>query len=316
MKRRDFLSSAAIGTGVLVSGQIPSTFAQETKTKPKKTFSTDPVALVPLTDKIMCSRLGFGCGMRGSNRQSDITRMDRTKALELLRFAYDKGIRMFDLADLYGSHDVVSEAMEGKPRDSYVFSSKIWVHGGGIPERERPDADIVVKRFLKECKTDYLDVVQLHCMMNDKWAEQFEKQLEILDKLKKEGLIRAHGVSCHSPNAIELAAKTPWTDVIHARINCEGVNMEGPGDAQAKIAENVKLMNDAHNAGIGVIAMKVIGEGKFADSLDLRRKSVKFVVDLECVDVMIAAFDEKEHITEFVENVELALKSMEASTKA
>ena len=310
MKRRDFLSSAAIGTGALVSGRIPDAFAQEIKTKPKRTFSTDPVALVPLTDKITCSRLGFGCGMRGSNRESNITRMEKSKALEILRYAYDKGIRFFDMADLYGAHGVVTEAMEGKPRDSYTLSSKIWVHGGGIPEKERPDADIVVKRFLKECKTDYLDIVQLHCMMNDKWAEQFGKQLEILDKLKKEGLIRAHGVSCHSPNSIELAAKTPWTDVIHARINSEGVNMEGPSNGQEKVDYNVKLMTDAHNAGIGVIAMKVLGEGKFGDSLEQRRKSVKFVADLECVDVMIAAFDEKEYVTEFVENVELALKEL------
>ena len=303
MKRRQFLGSAVLGTGVLLSGELSSVALEGKKVKPVKPVSTDPVALVPLTPDIWCSRIGFGSGMRGSNRESNLTRMDRSKALDLLRFAYDHGVRMFDMADLYGTHDVITEALAGKPRDSYVLSSKIWSHNGGLPEKDRPTADIVVKRFLKECKTDYLDVVQLHCMMNDKWTNELGGQMEILEKLKQEGLIRAHGVSCHANSALKLASETPWTDVVHVRINSEGVNMEG------EVQGVVDLVKKVHDAGIGTIAMKVIGEGKFANDAELRRKSAKFVTQLDCIDVIIVGFDEREHITELLTNVEAALKS-------
>ncbi len=302
MKRRQFLGTAALGTGVLLTGQIPADAAEPKKIKPAKPKSTDPVALVPLTPTVWSSRIGFGCGMRGYNRSSNLTRMDRTKAIDLLQFAYDRGIRMFDMADLYGAHPVVAEAMKGKPRDSYVLSSKIWEHKGGLNEEDRPGADVVVKRFLQECKTDYLDIVQIHCMMNDQWTSEHSGQMEILEKLKQQGLIRAHGVSCHANSALKLAAETPWTDVVHVRINPEGVNMEGSVD------EVVDLTRKVHEAGIGTIAMKVIGEGKFADNPELRKKSAKFVTNLDCIDMMIVGFDEREHITEILANVEAALK--------
>ena len=42
--------------------------------------------------------------------------------------------------------------------------TKIWWNHGGIPEPERPAADVVVARFLKELKTDYIDLLLLHCV--------------------------------------------------------------------------------------------------------------------------------------------------------
>jgi len=302
LKRRQFLGTTALGTGALLAGQLPLNAAETQKSKPAKPKSTDPVALVPLTPTIWCSRIGFGSGMRGGNRTSNMTRMDRNKALDLIRFAYDCGVRMYDMADLYGTNPIVTEALQGKPRDSYVLVTKIWGHPSGLPENDRPPADIVVKRFLQECQTDYLDVVQLHCMMNDQWTSEYGGQMEILEKLKQQGLIRAHGVSCHANSALKLAAETPWTDVVHVRINSEGVNMEGT------VEEVVELTQEMHNAGIGTIAMKVIGEGKFADNLELRKKSARFVTNLDCIDTMIVGFEERQHITEFLENVEAALK--------
>jgi len=302
LKRRQFLGTTALGTGALFAGQLPINAAEVRKTKPAKPKSTDPVALVPLTPTIWCSRIGFGSGMRGYQRNSNLVRMDKNKALDLVRFSYDNGIRMFDMADLYGTHQVITEALQGKPRDSYVLVTKIWGHPSGLPEEERPPADVVVKRFLQECQTDYIDVVQLHCMMNDQWTTQHAGQMEILETLKQQGLIRAHGVSCHANSALNLAAETPWTDVVHVRINPEGANMEGT------VEEVVALTQKVHDAGIGTIAMKVIGEGKFSNDLELRKKSANFVTNLDCIDTMVVGFEEREHITEFLKNVEAALK--------
>lgn len=311
IKRRDFLKTGAVvGTGTLA---VTSTLAHGEQTpaelkkqrKPEKPFSTDPCSVVPLTDKVSCTRIGFGTGMRAYNRECNLSRMGEEKAIGLLQYAYDKGIRLFDMADLYGTHGMVAKALEGKSRDSYTLVSKIWYHEGGLQgETERPDPDVVVKRFLKECKTDYLDVVQIHCMMNGDWSKQFEKQMEIMERLKEEGLIRAHGVSCHANTALETASKTLWTDTVHVRINHDGAKMDGPVEGV------VKVTKQCHDSGIGVIGMKIIGEGTFSQDPEKRRKSADFVMNLGCVDAIVVAFDEKEHIDELLTNVRASLEKM------
>ena len=60
----------------------------------------------------------------------------------------------------------------------------MWVSQGGIPEPERPDADIVVDRFRKELNTDYLDIVQIHCMTDAQWTDKQKKQMDILENSK------------------------------------------------------------------------------------------------------------------------------------
>lgn len=308
--RRQFLETTAgtlAATGLGFAGTAP---ALARTPKAKKPRSTDPCALVPLTNKVSCSRIGFGTGMRGGNRESNITRAGREKALKLLRFAYDHGVRMFDCADMYGTHQFVGEALEGKPRDSYTLVSKAWIMPGGIPEpvEERPSLDVSVERYLKELKTDYLDLVQLHCMFDKDWPTKWSKEMEMLAKLKEQGKIRAHGVSTHSNAAVLAATGSDWCDVVHVRINSEGERMDGKPGEPDTVKNTVEATRKAHEAGIGVIAMKLAGEGVFRDKPELRKKSADFVANLDCVDVMIVGFDETEQITEFIENVGAALK--------
>jgi aryl-alcohol dehydrogenase-like predicted oxidoreductase len=304
MKRREFLGMAALGAGTLTLETIS---AQETakQTIVKKVEKPNDLnEWVQLTKEVRCSRIGFGTGMRGSQRTSDLTRMGWPKGIELLQFAYDHGVRFFDCADLYGTHFVVAEAMKGKPRDSYVLGTKIWLLSGGIPEKERLSPEETIPRFLREFKTDYIDLVQIHCMTDKNWTSKNEEAMASLARLKEKGLIRAHGVSTHSNAAVEHAAQTVWCDTIHVRINSEGMNMDGPRDNPAqRVEESVRAIQTAHNAGKGIIAMKVLGEGKMSGDYELRKKSTNFVKNLDCVDVMIVGFTEKQHITEFVDLV-------------
>ena len=297
MKRRDFMNLTTLAAGTAALASLPGT-AQTPPAAP-----ADP-AWVQLTKDIRTTRVGFGTGMRGWERQSDMTRAGWPKSIELLRFAYDHGVRLFDCADLYGTHTVVAEALKGKPRDSYVLVSKLWLRSGGLPEMERLDPAITVKRFLRELKTQYIDVVQIHCMSDAKWTQDFAGAMESLAKLKQEGVIRAHGISSHANSATEHAAATDWCDVVHVRLNSEGFNMDGHrDDAARRVEEGVHAARQVHNAGKGVICMKVLGEGKMADKPDLRQKSAKFISKLDCVSTMIVGFSEKEHITEFLGHV-------------
>jgi aryl-alcohol dehydrogenase-like predicted oxidoreductase len=245
----------------------------------------------------MVSRVGFGTGMRGGNRQSNQTRMGKEKFEVLLQSSYERGVRLFDAADLYGTHPYLAGALKKIPRKDYAIVSKIWWRRGGIPEPQRPDADVVVERFLKELDTDYIDLVLLHCVESEKWPEELGTHMNILDKLKKKGLIRAHGVSCHSLEALQACVSEPWVDSVHARINAYGAKMDGPTE---KVAPVLKAL---HEAGKGVVGMKLIGEGSFRDSDEKRDESVRYVLGLGCVDAMVVGFEKIEEVDDFAARV-------------
>jgi len=262
---------------------------------PKAEKDVDPVALVPLGKELKACRISCGTGMAGGGRQTNQTRLGKEKFEALLNHAYDLGVRHFDLADMYGTHPYVGRVLKGKPRDEITLVTKIWTRAGGIPEPERPLADVLVKRFLKELQADYIDVLQIHCMDAADWNKTKRPQMDAMAKLKEQGLIRAHGVSIHSLQAMEAAVKEPWVDVIHARVNPFGLRTDGP------MEKVVPLLKKAHAAGKGIIGMKLVGEGKLDPQQ--RKEALKFAMDLGCIDTMTVGFEKPQHVDEFVGNV-------------
>src|SRR5512139_855531 len=275
LPRREFLHRTALGIGGLIigaprpadAGLAPAHF--------------DPFALVPLgKTSIKVSRFCLGTGMRGGGRESNQTRLGRKTLEALIRESFDRGIRLFDLADLYGTHPYVIPALNGIPRDRYKIVTKIWWRRDGLPEAERPDADACVARFLRELKSDYIDLVLLHCVTSGRWPEELRRQMDLLSKLNDKGDLRALGVSCHSLAALEADANEPWVDSVHARINPYGMSMDGLPE------EVVPVLKRIHAAGKGVVGMKIIGEGRLRNGPERRDASVKYALTLGCVDVL------------------------------
>jgi aryl-alcohol dehydrogenase-like predicted oxidoreductase len=205
--RRQFVTTTlAAGAGTVLLGR--TTLAKSGIASP---IPEIPFRLVTLGNSgIKTTLLGMGTGFSGYNRSSNITRAG--VAEPLIKKAFEKGIRFFDCADSYGTHIFTASALKGIPREQYVLSSKMWVGEGGIPEPERPDADKVIDRFRKELNTDYLDIVQIHCMTDGAWTDKQKRQMDILESLKAKNIIRAHGVSVHSLEAMKAAAESPWVD--------------------------------------------------------------------------------------------------------
>jgi aryl-alcohol dehydrogenase-like predicted oxidoreductase len=289
LKRREFLKQSALGVGgVLLAARMGAA--------EPKTF--DPFEKITLgKTKLSPTRFCLGTGMSGSNRQSDHTRMGAEKFNILVRGAYERGARTFDMADLYGTHPFFAAAAKGWPRDSYTIFTKIWWGGGGIPESERPAAPVMIERFLKELHTDYIDLVLLHCVTSPKWNENLRAYMDDLDTLKTKGIIRAHGVSCHSLAALETAANEPWVDSVHARINPYGQSMDGPAEKVAPLLKKI------HDAGKGVVGMKLIGEGHFRNDAAKRDASVSFALNLGCVDVLNVGCETLGEVDDFTARV-------------
>ena len=281
--RRDFLKTAAAGA---LAALMPE-FARAAADR--------GLPLVKLSDRIRAPLLGIGTGMKGGNRSNALLRAGEQHFLDTIRLAYDEGVRLFDLADMYGSHQPVAKALKGRPRDSFILVSKIWLHPkGGLPESEpRLDANLAVERFLKELETDYVDLVQLHCQTDAQWTDKMRRQMDLLEACKQKGQIRAHGCSCHSIAALEAAAADPWVDVVHTRINPWGVKMDGPAD------QVVPVLRRIHAAGKGIIGMKLVGEGAFKGDDAKINESLNFALNLGCIDAMIVGFESPAELLDY-----------------
>jgi len=298
LTRRQFVTTITAGTGALLHGKA----ALASPVNPPG-LSANAFQIVRLGKSgLKSTLLGMGTGFSGYNRSSNITRAG--VAEPLIRQAYEKGIRFFDCADSYGTHSFTAAALKGIPRENFTLSSKIWVSQGGIPEPERPDADIVVDRFRKELNTDYIDLIQIHCMTDREWTDKQKKQMDILENLKAKKIIHAHGVSVHSLEAMEACVESPWVDVVHVRVNPYGEAMDKKDPALV-----IPVIQKLHKAGKGIIGMKLIGNGKFRNDADKIDESLKYVLGLGTVDMIIVGFELPEQIDNYIGRVVTTLKA-------
>jgi aryl-alcohol dehydrogenase-like predicted oxidoreductase len=219
--------------------------------------------------------------MNGGNRASDLTRLGQTEFTRILRRGLDEGVRFLDMADLYGTHPFVKEAVKGVPRDRYTLLTKIWPNkedwvtpSGGAREE--------VNRFRRELGTDTLDICLIHCMLNERWPEDLARVRDELSKLKEEGAVRAVGVSCHDHGALRRAADLPWVDVILARINHRGGAQFSCDDTAEEVA---KTLRRARANGKAVVGMKIFGAGMLTRPED-REASLRYVLGHGLVDAM------------------------------
>jgi predicted aldo/keto reductase-like oxidoreductase len=276
--RRQFIESAIGAAGLAVVGsQMP--FAAGTKGIPKP---TDLVEIGKTGVKV--TRVAMGTGTVGGRKSSNQTRLGQEKFTAIAREALESGITFFDSADLYGSMPLFGRALKGVPRRKFVYLSKLWGNDGKQAEKD-------FQRFLKELRTDYIDICLTHCATTTDWAKQREGVLEFLSKAKKKGMIRAHGVSWHGAAPLKTIADTEWGDFALVRINHKGVKMDGSPDEVVPHIEKIK------KSGKFVMAMKVLGEGQLADERD---ESLRFTLGLGMLDAMTIGFEKPAQIDDLL----------------
>ena len=102
--------------------------------------------------------------------------------------------------------------------------------------------------------------------------------MEYLMKAKEEKIIRAHGTSCHGMDPLHISAKNPFVEVDLARINPEGLIMD-----DRKPDEVSSVLEEMHNAGKGIVGMKILGEGRIKTP-ERKDASLRYVLGLGTVD--------------------------------
>jgi len=288
MKRREFIVNTSLGLGAawLARNSILNALA-ETQL-PRKYAASDTVTLGKTG--IKTSRLAMGTGTVGYAKRSNQTALGVAGLSGLLLNGYDHGLRFFDAADSYGSHPHVAAALKQLPRDKVTVMTK---SPSRTPQEMRADLD----RYRKELGTDYLDIVLMHCVTEGDWTERFKGTMDVLSEAKQKGIIRAHGVSCHSIEALRAAAKSPWVEVDLVRINPIGSHMD---DDPATV---ISVMQQMKSSGKGLIGMKILGQG------DLRSKqseAIKYALSLNLLDAFTIGAENKSEQDNLIQRVAAA----------
>jgi aryl-alcohol dehydrogenase-like predicted oxidoreductase len=296
LSRRDFMAQAAVSAtaAMAVTNSVAhSAFAGAAWAKaalPKT--ATDLVTLGK--SGIQVSLIGMGTGSVGSGQASNQTRLGVKEFTRVVRHALDHGVRFFDVADQYGSHVYLREALKGVSRDQYVIQTK--THATNFA-----DAKSHLERYRLELGVDYIDIVLLHCMQKTGWPAENQGSMEYLMKAKEEKIIRAHGTSCHGMDPLHTSAKNTFVEIDLARINPEGLIMD-----DHKPDEVASVLEEMHNAGKGVVGMKILGEGRITTP-ERKDASLRYVLGLGTVDAFVIGFQSTDQIDDIVKRTNDAI---------
>jgi 1-deoxyxylulose-5-phosphate synthase len=291
MKRREFLLRSACATGAawLHSAASPRLARAFTlKPLPRRFTASDTITLGKTG--IQTSRLAMGTGTVGVGHHSHQTALGIEGLADLLFNGYDHGLRFFDSADSYGSHPHVAEALKHVPRDKVTVLTKTWA-------RDAASARADLDRFRRELGTDHLDICLMHCLTEGDWTDRYKGVMDVLSEAKEKGIIRAHGCSCHSIEALRAATKSPWVEVHLVRINPIGALMDSDPDTVVSVIKEMRA------AGKGIIGMKILGQGAMRDRQD---ESLNFALSLNLLDAFTIGAESKAEQEDLIRRIAAA----------
>jgi predicted aldo/keto reductase-like oxidoreductase len=285
--RRNFLRTAVAATAFAGTGG--AALAKH------KRAATDWVKLGKSNVKV--TRLAFGTGTFGGKVQRDLGQPEFTR---LVRYAYDHGIRFFETAESYhGMPEMLGIALQGLPRDSYRIMTKYSTPATGDPAPK-------IDQFRKQLNTEYIDILLLHCLRPPTWATDYESLQDGFSLAQQKKIIVSHGASIHGLPALRTIPGNKWLEIAMIRMNHNGTKMDtlemrdvnALGDVNEVVAHTKKV----HAQGMGVISMKLVGEGRFTKAED-RDAAMKFAMNLGCVDSVTIGFKNTAEIDEAIERM-------------
>ena len=287
--RREFLRTGLAAGALAVTGSLPL-WAERQE-------ATDWVTLGKSGVKV--TRLAFGTGSFSGQVQRELGQDGFTR---LVRYAYDRGIRFFETAESYTDmHRMLGIALKGIPRDSYRIMSKVTTRAGANPLEK-------IDELRKLANTDYFDVMLLHWQHTATWPTDTSRwQDGILEAQSKKAVI-SHGASVHGLPALRKVPGNKWLDIAMIRVNHKGVRMDAEDyntDGLGNVSEVVTHVRQVRSEGMGVISMKLVGEGTF--NREDRKAAMRFAFKNAGVDSVTVGYKNTGEIDEAIENLNLAL---------
>ncbi len=290
LDRRHFLK-AGLATGAFaVAGRLPLLAQRQT--------ATDVITLGRSGVKV--TRLAFGTGSFSGRVQRQLGQDGFTR---LVRYAYDQGIRFFETAESYGEmHKMLGIALKGIPRESYQLMSKVTTFHEDASPREKFD------ELRKLANTDYFDIMLLHWQHTATWPSDSSRWQDAIQEAESKKVVLSRGASVHGLPALRRVPGNKWLDIAMIRVNHRGKSMDAEDyDTQGlgNVPEVVQRVKEVHKQGMGVISMKLIGEGTF--NREDRQQAMKFAFRNAGVDCVTVGYKSTDEIDEAIANVNAAL---------
>jgi 1-deoxyxylulose-5-phosphate synthase len=287
--RRELLKSSLAAGALAVAGNLPLRPAQQT--------ATDWVTLGH--SGVRVTRLAFGTGTYNGEVQR---RLGQDGFTRLVRYAYDRGIRFFETADSYGDmHRMLGVALKGIPRDSYRLMSKITTWSGGDPQAKFDE-------LRKLANTEYFDIMLLHFQHSASWPSDSRTWQDAILEAQSKKIILGRGASVHGLPALRQVPGNQWLQVAMIRMNHKGVRMDAEQfdtGGLGNVPQVVANVRSARDRGLGVISMKLAGEGSF--NHDDRQAAMRFAFRNAGVDSVTLGYKSPAEIDEAIANLNLAL---------
>jgi 1-deoxyxylulose-5-phosphate synthase len=288
--RREFLKTG------LAAGALASAGGLSLKAEPET--ATDWVTLGKSGVKV--TRLAFGTGSFSGQVQRDLGQEQFTK---LVRHAHERGVRFFETAESYaGMHEMLGIALQGVPRDSYRLMTKVTTHDGVNPQEK-------IDELRKLAKTDYFDIVLLHFQHTPTWPTDSLRWQDGISEAQSKQVVLSHGASVHGLPALRQVPDNKWLELAMIRMNHKGVRMDAENydtSGLGNVSEVVTHVKQVRKAGMGVISMKLVGEGQFTQRAD-RQAAMKFAFRNAGVTAVTVGYKNTAEIDEAIENLNLAL---------
>jgi aryl-alcohol dehydrogenase-like predicted oxidoreductase len=287
--RRDFLKTGLAAGTLAVSGALPL--------GAQRRSATDVVTLG--RSGVNVTRLAFGTGSFSGQVQRALGQDGFTR---LVRHAYDRGIRFFETAESYGEmHRMLGIALKGIPRDSYQLMSKVTTRDGVDPQQKFDE----LRRL---ANTDYFDIMLLHWQHTATWPADTARWQDAILEVQSKKVVLGHGASVHGLPALRRVPGNNWLEVAMIRVNHTGKSMDAEDYATqglGNVPEVVTHVREVRKEGMGVIAMKLAGEGAF--NREDRRQAMRFAFRHAGVDCVTVGYKSPAEIDEAIENLNLAL---------
>jgi len=292
--RREFLKTGLAAGTLAMSGALPVAARIGAAQRGK---ATDLVTLGRSGVKV--SRLAFGTGTISGKVQRELGQEGFTR---LVRHAYDSGIRFFETAESYGEmHKMLGIALKGIPRDSYQLMSKVTTKDGVDPQKKFDELRTLAN-------TEYFDIMLLHWQHTATWPADTARWQDAIREVQARKIVLGRGASVHGLPALRQVPGNDFLQVGMIRVNHVGKAMDAEDyntQELGNVPEVVSRVQEVRKQGMGVISMKLAGEGTF-DRED-RRKAMRFAFRNAGVDCVTVGYKAPAEIDEAIENLNLAL---------
>ena len=216
------------------------------------------------------NRVGFG-GI-------PIQRITQEETNKVINELIDKNVNFIDTARAYTiSEEYIGNAIEGK-REKFFIATKSMAR-----DYESMKQDIEIS--LKNLKTDYIDLYQIHNLKPEEYKTIFDenKVYKALLEAKEEGKIKYIGITSHSLETIEKSIEDEKFSTIQFPYNI----IEDQAD---------EVFKKANKKDIGIIVMKPLAGGAIDDA----KLAIKYILSKDYIDVVIPGMESIEQVRENV----------------